>query len=64
MNESGITKLVEAIVKRAADDYRKVRYLDESYEKKKLEEFFLSKWFSDLTGLDGKMVLDRLKAGD
>ena len=64
MCENGIFNLVQAIVKQAAKDYRAVRYKKESYEKDKLEEFFLSKWFSDLTGLDGEMVLGRLKAGD
>ena len=64
MNDSGIFNLVQAIVKQAAKDYRDVRYKDESYEKEKLEEFFLSKWFNDITGLDGEMVLGRLKAGD
>ena len=64
MCENGVFNLVQAIVKQAAKDYRVVRHEKESYEKNKLEKFFLSKWFSDLTGLDGEMVLGRLKAGD
>lgn len=64
MCEQGIENLVTGIVSQAAKDYRKVRYLEDSYEKQELEEFFLSKWFYQLTGVDGQMVLDRLKAGD
>ena len=64
MHENGVMNLVAGIVKQAANDYRKVRHLKESYEKDKLEEFFLSGWFQFLTGLDGELVLGRLKAGD
>lgn len=64
MCEQGIENLVTGIVTQAAKDYRKVRHLEDSYEKQELEEFFLSKWFYQLTGVDGQMVLDRLKAGD
>jgi len=64
MCEQGIENLVTGIVSQAAKDYRKVRHLEDSYEKQELEEFFLSKWFYQLTGVDGQMVLDRLKAGD
>lgn len=64
MHEIGVMNLVEAIVKQAAKDYRAVRYEKESYEKDKLESFFLSGWFHLLTGLDGDLVLERLKAGD
>ena len=64
MDKNGAFLLVQAIVKQAAKDYRDVRYMDKSPEKERLEEFFLSDWFNDLTGLDGEMVLGRLKAGD
>ena len=64
MCEQGIENLVTGIVTQAAEDYRKVRYLKHSYEKQELEEFFLSTWFHQITGLDGQMVLDKLKAGD
>ena len=67
MCENGIYNLVEAIVKQVAKDYRKVRYSekqDDICEKEKIERFFLSRWFYVLTGLDGEMVLDKLKAGD
>lgn len=64
MCEQGIENLVTGIVTQAAKDYRKVRHLDDSYEKRDLEQFFLSTWFFQLTGFDGRMVLDKLKAGD
>ena len=64
MCEQGIENLVTGIVTQAAKDYRKVRHLENSYEKRELEEFFLSTWFHQLTGLDGQMVLDKLKAGN
>ena len=61
MCEQGIENLVTGIVTQAAKDYRKVRYLENSYEKQELE---VSTWFHQITGLDGQMVLDKLKAGD
>lgn len=64
MHEIGVENLVEGIVKQAAKDYRKVRDKEESAEKTDLERFFLSKWFHTLTGLDGKLILEKLKAGD
>lgn len=64
MCEQGIENLVTGIVTQAAKDYRKVRHLEHSYEKQELEEFFLSAWFHQITGLDGQIVLDKLKAGD
>ena len=62
--DKGAENLVEGIVRQAAHDYRKVRHMNDCYEKEKLEEFFLSGWFHLLTGLDGVLVLGRLKAGD
>ena len=64
MHEIGVENLVEGIVKQAAKDYRQVRDKEKSPEKKELERFFLSKWFHTLTELDGKLVLEKLKAGD
>ena len=64
ISDKGAENLVEGIVKQAANDYRKVRNMEECYEKEKLEKFFLSGWFHLLTGLDGALVLGRLKAGD
>ena len=64
MCEQGIENLVPGIVTQAAKSYRKVRYLEDSYEKRELEEFFVSTWFHQLTGLYGQLVLDKLKAGD
>ena len=61
MCEQGIENLVTGIVTQAAKDYRKVRHLENSYEKQELE---VSTWFHQITGLDGQMVLDKLKAGD
>ena len=61
MCEQGIENLVTGIVTQAAKDYRKVRHLEHSYEKQELE---VSTWFHQITGLDGQMVLDKLKAGD
>ena len=64
MCEQGIENLVTGIVTQAAKDYRKVRYLEDSYEKRELEEFFVSRWLCQLTVRDGQMVLDKLKAGE
>lgn len=56
--------LVEAVIRQAAKDYRRVRGYKNSCERYDLERFFLSKWFCNLTNLDGSKILARLKAGD
>ena len=54
----GYYLLVEAIVKQAVKDINprsKKRY------RKDAERFFRSQWFVELTGLDGKEILKKLK---
>lgn len=61
-------ELASAIVKQAADDYRKALrgrgYQGKSAEKviKELEKFFHSKWFHILTKVDPDYLIERLKA--
>jgi hypothetical protein len=63
-------ELAHAIIKQAVCDYRKARrVLRENPKndiatnvKKECETFFLSKWFSMLTELDGKALLTRLES--
>ena len=62
-------ELANAIVVQAANDWRKaVKKLEEDpYSKpagamrKECERFFLSRWFTMLTSVDGKMILRKLK---
>lgn len=62
-------KLAQAIVVQAATDYRKARHKIKTHPKcisagrdiVECERFFLSGWFTELSGLDGRVVLDRLK---
>lgn len=73
----GLEELGIVIITQAAEDYRKCRRkLNPGPGKKKavipiqkelqdriqeIEEFFLSDWFGQLTTLDGKMILERLR---
>ena len=65
LNDRGCQHLVEAIVARAADDYRYARMRERLTQHKSLvaaecEQFFRSEYFELLTGLDGEAVLQRL----
>ena len=61
-------KLANAIIEQAAVDYRKaLRRLQDfpddtesESDKKKIERFFTSVWFSILTTVDGKWLMDAL----
>ena len=65
----GVQNLTEAIVKKAADDWReavaaRIRgnvVLEHSRMQTDCERFFLSDWFFELTGLNGRVVLQKLK---
>ena len=46
--------LVQAIVVRAAKDYKKDLKSD-------IEEFFLSQWFRDLTSVNGEYIITELQ---
>lgn len=69
LHPEGIQYLTEAIVARAADDWRSAvaaqkrgNALNEyRRSRKEVEQFFLSDWFYTLTGLDGQYVLKKLK---
>ena len=62
INPAGAENLVEGIVASAGKDYQHIRLVaEDNYSKRKLEKFFKSNWFNFLTGLDGKMILARLK---
>lgn len=63
-------RLIEAIVVRAANDYRglfrqrlygKKLINEEENEFDKLEEFFESKWFTALTNMDGSYIMMKLE---
>ena len=64
MDEEGCMRLVKAICAQAANDYRAVRHRERSIVKEEIESFFLSDYFEQLTGLDGGMILERLKKGE
>ena len=67
--EDGAELLVQAIVLQAMEDYRRARRIlsrrpDRESARlmvRDVERFFRSVWFSCLTGLDGKEILERLK---
>jgi len=61
--------LANAIILQAVEDYRKCRRLvrrkPNQFEAQKMireiERFFRSKWFMQLTGADGNVILEQLK---
>lgn len=60
--------LADAIVKQAVEDYRlalrgKSKQCGHSpqHVKKECEEFFRSEWFSFLTGVDGELIIEKVK---
>lgn len=61
--------LAHAIILQAVRDYRDVRKILKKYPKHELslkmqeeiEEFFLSDWFTVLTKLEGKTLLEKLR---
>lgn len=69
LHPDGIQNLKEAIVARAADDWRSAvnaqkrgNTLNEYRRSRaEVEQFFLSDWFYALTGLDGKYIIRQLK---
>lgn len=71
LHYDGCYKLLETFLKYIADDYCAALrgYLKNKNDKNNREyyissrEFFLSKYFSDLTGLCGEDILSRLDAG-
>lgn len=70
--EDGFEVLVRAVVLQALEDYRCARRIlrrrpDRESARlmvRDVERFFRSAWFSCLTGLDGRKVLERLKGED
>ena len=62
MNSKAADNLSNAIILSAVDDYRKALAGKEpGWVISDCERFFLSEWFSILTNLDGKTLLDKLK---
>lgn len=61
--------LAQAIVMQAVKDYKKARHKLRTHPKSiaagrdvvECERFFTSDWFMELSGLDGRVILDKLK---
>ena len=49
--------LANAIIEKAVEDYRNPKHYQ---ERTAIKNFFLSKWFSVLTEIDGKTLLNKL----
>lgn len=69
INEDGFSNLAEAIILQAVKDYRdalrtlkKYPYSIEANKiKSNVERFFRSRWYSELTNIDGKMLIKKLR---
>ena len=69
ITENGIENLAHAIILQAVKDYRKaLKILKRNPRHKESKEmvadcegFFLSKWFTTLTNIDGKVLMEKLK---
>lgn len=56
--------IVEFAAKEYIKEYRKALRgdrVERSYELKRLEEFFLSPWYTTLTSVDGSWLIEQLK---
>ena len=66
---NGYEKLANAIIVQAVKDYRdaveRLRYTTDDksaqHDKRSIERFFRSEWFSILTDLNGELLLKKLK---
>ena len=69
MTNDGYENLAHAIILQAVKDYRKAlkilkrqpRNKDAKATTEECERFFLSKWFTTLTNIDGKVLIEKLK---
>lgn len=69
MTPDGAENLANAIILQAVKDYRKAlkilkrhpRHKEAKEMVKDCEDFFESKWFSMLTNIDGKVLMEKLK---
>ena len=67
--DDGFSNLANAIILQAVKDYRDAlktlknypNSIDANKEKFDGERFFHSKWFSDITSIDGNMILKKLR---
>ena len=67
--EDGWELLIQAVVLQAAEDYRLARLVlrrrpDRETARliiRDVERFFRSEWFTRITGLDGRTILEKLK---
>ena len=61
--------LAQAIIMKAVEDYRKARRRARHFPDQKgaqatireVEQFFRSRWFAQLTDIDGEMLIKRLR---
>lgn len=69
INEDGFSNLANAIILQAVSDYRNVLKKQKNYPcsiennkmKSDVERFFRSRWYSELTNIDGKMLISKLR---
>lgn len=62
-------ELANAIIIQAAKEYKQIlkvlkvhpRNADAKYRAKEIEEFFLSKWFRDISNANGEFIITELK---
>lgn len=62
-------ELAKAIIVQAAEDYRNAlmllkknaRIIKGNRDKKDCESFFRSRWFGELTGVDGEFLIKKLR---
>lgn len=59
--DEGYKELAAAIVERAVWDYRIAVSENNSAEIYKIEKFFRSDWFCQLSDLDGKTIIRKIK---
>lgn len=60
ITDESLYLLLEAVIKQAADDYRKALRKEEFYNIRELRKFFRSGFCEEATGASGEYILEQL----
>ena len=61
LDDNGMIALIGAVIKTAAEDYRKAILRENNARMKECERFFLGKYFHSLTNLDGQAMIEKIR---
>ena len=61
INTDGAVLLIGAVIKIAAEDYRKALLDDQTSLQEECERFFLGRYFESLTDLNGQALVEKIR---